>query len=225
MVTLLIDVVSNNSIIALIPEKKPKKIEKMSLEYSRSHSENIVPALETLIENSIFSYTDIKKVVCVTGPGNYTNIRTGLAVAKSISLVNQIHAYGLTQHDLIMQTYEYSTNSCDLIVITPSINNNFYYQEFNGNIPKQSEPIMLSANAVLNNIDLNKSNIVETGKEFQNYLIKKNINVNNLRSNYIIQDNNLVKITELKSIVPNNVDAKYIKTPNFVKYTKKDIYE
>ena len=179
MITLLIDVVSNNSIIALISEEKPKTFEKINLDCNQLHSESIVPALELLISKSTFNYLDIKKVICVTGPGNYTNIRTGLAVAKSISLVNNIDTYGITQHELIADTYQYSPISNAFIVITHSTNNNFYYKEFNQNMPDQLDPILLHADEVLNKIDKIKSNIIETGNEFLNYLIK-NIFIFNL---------------------------------------------
>ncbi|MEC7670981.1 MAG: tRNA (adenosine(37)-N6)-threonylcarbamoyltransferase complex dimerization subunit type 1 TsaB [Pseudomonadota bacterium] len=225
MTTLLIDVVSNNSIVALISEGKPKTLEKIALDCNQLHSESIVPALELLISKSTFNYLDIKKVVCVTGPGNYTNIRTGLAVAKSISLVNNIDTYGITQHELIGQTYQYSAISNSFIVITHSTNNNFYYKEFNQNMPDQLDPILLHADEVLNKIDEIKSDIIETGNEFLNYLIKNNLSVKNLTSNYRIPDNNLGKIFESKSIISDNIEAKYIKTPNFVKYKKRDIYE
>ena len=190
MITLLIDVVSNNSIIALISEEKPKTFEKINLDCNQLHSESIVPALELLISKSTFNYLDIKKVICVTGPGNYTNIRTGLAVAKSISLVNNIDTYGITQHELIAETYQYSPISNAFIVITHSTNNNFYYKEFNQNMPDQLDPILLHADEVLNKIDKIKSNIIETGTEFLNYLIKNNLSVKNLSSNYkILYDN------------------------------------
>ncbi len=225
MTTLLIDVVSNNSMVALISEGKPKTLEKINLDCNQLHSESIVPALELLISKSTFNYLDIKKVVCVTGPGNYTNIRTGLAVAKSISLVNNIDTYGITQHELIGQTYQYSAISNSFIVITHSTNNNFYYKEFNQNMPDQLDPILLHADEVLNKIDEIKSDIIETGNEFLNYLIKNNLSVKNLTSNYRVPDNHLGKIFESKSIISDNIEAKYIKTPNFVKYIKRDIYE
>ena len=225
MITLLIDVVSNNSIIALISEEKPKTIEKINLDCNQLHSESIVPALELLISKSTFNYLDIKKVICVTGPGNYTNIRTGLAVAKSISLVNNIDTYGITQHELIAETYQHSSVSNAFIVITHSTNNNFYYKEFNQNRPDPLDPILLHADEVLNKIYKIKSNIIEPGNEFLNYLIKNNLSVKNLTSNYRIPDNNFGKICDSKSIISNNMEAKYIKNPNFVKYKKRDIYE
>ena len=202
MTTLLIDVVSNNSIVALISEGKPKTLEKINLDCNQLHSESIVPALELLISKSTFNYLDIKKVVCVTGPGNYTNIRTGLAVAKSISLVNNIDTYGITQHELIGQTYQYSAISNSFIVITHSTNNNFYYKEFNQNMPDQLDPILLHADEVLNKIDEIKSDIIETGNEFLNYLIKNNLSVKNLTSNYRIPDNNLGKILSQNQSFP-----------------------
>ena len=63
MITLLIDVVSNNSIIALISEEKPKTFEKINLDCNQLHSESIVPALELLISKSTFNYLDIKKYI------------------------------------------------------------------------------------------------------------------------------------------------------------------
>ena len=225
MITLLIDVVSNNSIIALISEEKPKTFQKINLDCNQLHSESIVPALELLISKSTFNYLDIKKVICVTGPGNYTNIRTGLAVAKSISLVNNIDTYGITQHELIAETYQYSPISNAFIVITHSTNNNFYYKEFNQNRPDPLDPILLHADEVLKKIYKIKSNIIEPGNEFLNYLIKNNLSVKNLTSNYRIPDNNFGKICDSKSIISNNMEAKYIKNPNFVKYKKRDIYE
>ena len=80
MITLLIDVVSNNSILALFDQKKSQKaIEKIRLDHNEMRSENVIPALESLLDNSTYCYSDIKKVICVTGPGNYTNIRTGIS--------------------------------------------------------------------------------------------------------------------------------------------------
>jgi tRNA threonylcarbamoyl adenosine modification protein YeaZ len=225
MITLLIDVVSNNSIIALISDENHKTIEKINFDHNQLHSETIVPALESLINESPFSYLDIKKVVCVIGPGNYTNIRTGLAVAKGISLVNNIDAHGITQHELIAQTYQYSAISGTIVVITHSTKNNYYYKEFNSILPNQDDPILLHADEVLNKIDKSKTNIIETGNEFLSYLIKNNLDIKNLTSNYIIPNSNLGKICELKSSITDNIKAKYIKVPNFVKYKKRDIYE
>ena len=226
MITLLIDVVSNNSILALFDQKKSQKtIEKIRLDHNEMRSENVIPALDSLLDNSTYCYSDIKKVICVTGPGNYTNIRTGIAVAKSISLVNDIDAYGLTQHELIAQTSQYPSIQGDLFVIIHSMNEDFYYQEFESNIQKKQDPILLNAADIMDKIESSKANIIETGNEFMNYLIKKNIDLNNLQSNYLIPDSSLSKICALTSDDFSKIDAKYIKTPNFVKYTKKNIYE
>ena len=67
MTTLLIDVVSNNSIVALISEGKPKTLEKIALDCNQLHSESIVPALELLISKSTFNYLDIVSIVAPIG--------------------------------------------------------------------------------------------------------------------------------------------------------------
>ena len=60
MITLLIDVVSNNSILALFDQKKSQKaIEKIRLDHNEMRSENIIPALEALLDNSAYCYSDI----------------------------------------------------------------------------------------------------------------------------------------------------------------------
>ena len=178
MITLLIDVVSNNSILALFDQKKSQRaVEKIRLDHNEMRSEIVVPTLESLLDNSTYCYSDIKKVICVTGPGNYTNIRTGIAVAKSISLVNDINAYGLTQHELIAQTSQYPLIQGDLVVIIHSMNDDFYYQEFESNIQKKQDPILLNADDIIDRIDPSKASLIETGNEFLNYLVKKSIDL------------------------------------------------
>ncbi len=225
MITLLIDVVSNNSIIALISQKESEIIGKIKLNSDQMHSENIVPSLESLISTSGYSYPDIKNIICITGPGNYTNIRTGVAVAKCISVVNDIDAYGLTQHELIADTYHYPNDSNTLTVITHSINNEFYYQAFEKNAPIQEDPIILSSDEILSSVTLSGNSLVETGNEFRNYLIRNNVSIKNLISNYLVPDKMLSKICTTSTLRQVNLSAKYIKTPKLIKYKKRDIYE
>ena len=53
MITLLIDVVSNNSILALFDQKNSQKaVEKIRLDHNEMRSENVIPTLESLLGNS-----------------------------------------------------------------------------------------------------------------------------------------------------------------------------
>ena len=60
MITLLIDVVSNNSILALFDQKKSQKaIEKIRLDHNEMRSENVIPALESLLDNSTYCFLKV----------------------------------------------------------------------------------------------------------------------------------------------------------------------
>src|SRR5690625_2490197 len=82
MYTLFIDTHSEVITIGLCDGNNVIEKTKTSVE---SHSVYLVPMLKELLEESKVSFSDIKNIVAVNGPGSFTGIRIGLSVAKAIS--------------------------------------------------------------------------------------------------------------------------------------------
>ena len=65
-----------------------------SLSKSRQ-SDTLVKDLDNLLGSNGISISDINLIGCVIGPGNFTGLRSGIAVAKAISFSLSIPIVGL----------------------------------------------------------------------------------------------------------------------------------
>jgi len=221
MYSLLIDVVSNNSMILVWSQKNNKLLGKSIFSTEKNSSEVIISKIEALLKKYCIDYSQIEKVVAVIGPGNYTNIRVGISAAKGIGLALNIPTFGITQHELVAKTYKnnFSSNIC---VLVHAKNEDFYFQKFNNGI-SLDEIKVVSYNDILNEIIKKKFCIIETGKEFLSLLLKKNKNLENLESNHIICANSIGLIFRDLDKNTNKNLPKYIKDPNAEKYKKENI--
>ena len=226
MTSLFIDVVSSNLMVALIIDKALVHSSKIETNESNYASDLIVPKIEKLLLDNNLDYTQLDYVFSIVGPGNYTNIRTGIAVAKGISISRNIPSYGLTQHELIAKTYnknKFSDNH--IMVLVPSNNDDFYCQKFSMSGSMQKNPDILNFNEVLDQIQHNNPIVLETNNELLKHTIKKNIILERLESNYTIDEKNL---TEIHSVINTHkplVEPIYLRDLNIKKYKKKKIYE
>lgn len=77
----------------------------------QGHSESVLPAIETLCEQAGVEIKDVDVVAVVIGPGSFTGLRIGVAIAKALKSVNpkikfislsslQVMAYIIAQHKL-----------------------------------------------------------------------------------------------------------------------------
>src|SRR5437899_627154 len=60
------------------------------------HSRNVEPTLHELFQQQSTSPRDLEFVACGRGPGSYTGIRIGVALAKALSLALHIPLVGLS---------------------------------------------------------------------------------------------------------------------------------
>lgn len=81
MVTLYIDSRDNkNTIVSIIDNGK-----KISLNSSKTHAQTILPLIKELINQNNLSIKDIDKIAVEPGPGSFTGVRVGVAIANALS--------------------------------------------------------------------------------------------------------------------------------------------
>lgn len=123
MYTLFIDTHSSKICLALYDGKTLIKREKESLE---GHSIYVVPMLKELMEKSNISFSDIREVVAVNGPGSFTGIRIGLSVAKAICYSLNKPIYIISSLASMLVSYE----SIDYKMVIIPDNKGFYVSVF-----------------------------------------------------------------------------------------------
>jgi len=68
---------------------------------SRRHTVELSPAISTAMKESQTVPKDLSAVVAAIGPGSFTSLRIGLAVAKGFSLANHIPIIGVPSLDIL----------------------------------------------------------------------------------------------------------------------------
>ncbi|HSL97057.1 MAG TPA: tRNA (adenosine(37)-N6)-threonylcarbamoyltransferase complex dimerization subunit type 1 TsaB [Candidatus Deferrimicrobiaceae bacterium] len=81
---LAIDSATSTVVVAAgTPDGRPVAIETFAA--GHHHSEHLLPALERLVERAGLSLPSLASIIVGTGPGAFTGLRVGLAVAKTLA--------------------------------------------------------------------------------------------------------------------------------------------
>lgn len=108
-------------------------IKQLDANTGRTHSENLMPMIQSTLDECNISLKNIDLLVCDKGPGSFTGIRIGVATAKAFHDSLNIPCIGISS----LESLAYNINNEGLICsIIDCKNDNCYYgiYEFKNNI-------------------------------------------------------------------------------------------
>jgi tRNA threonylcarbamoyladenosine biosynthesis protein TsaB len=70
----------------------------------RGHAERLLPLLGAALVEAGWSWRDLDLIAVATGPGNFTGIRAGIAVARALVLALQCRALGIGTLEIIAES-------------------------------------------------------------------------------------------------------------------------
>lgn len=180
MLILGIDTSTNVGTVAIYSDTKGT-LGEISVNINKTHSENIMVMIDELFKLTNTTINDIDKIAVSIGPGSFTGIRIGVAVAKGLASATNCKIVGVNELDVIAGNS--TSNECEICSIIDARKERGYYCTFkyeNG-ILKQLEDYKVG--------ELKK--FLETRKEIRTvYLGDGAINYKNLISN-IVGENGL----------------------------------
>lgn len=91
--TLFIDTSKPQKIVVAV-EKNGKRFEKKSAS-TRANAQLVLPLIEELIKKNNLKLTDFTNIRVVTGPGSFTGLRVGIAIAKTLGTIVKIPVNGV----------------------------------------------------------------------------------------------------------------------------------
>lgn len=93
----------------------------------KTHSQNLMPLIESLFNETKLNLNDIDLLACSQGPGSFTGIRIGLSTIKAFSDSKKIPVIGVTS----LEGLAYNVHEPGLIVsLIDAKNDNVYYSMF-----------------------------------------------------------------------------------------------
>jgi len=81
------------------------------------HTVELAPAIKSAVEQAGFDFSDIKAVGVSLGPGSYTGLRIGMAVAKGIALTKNLPLIGVSTFDILAQAQTLQPDSQLAVVL------------------------------------------------------------------------------------------------------------
>ena len=95
---LAIDTTTKKASVAL---KVQDKIIIKEIDNEITHSEKLLPLLDSVLKEANLMLKDIDLFVCVQGPGSFTGLRIGIATIKALAKVTQKPIYHITSLELL----------------------------------------------------------------------------------------------------------------------------
>lgn len=213
MLILGIDTSTNVGTVAIYSDIKGT-LGEISVNINKTHSENIMVMIDELFKLTNTTINDIDKIAVSIGPGSFTGIRIGVAVAKGLASATNCKIVGVNELDVIAGNS--TSNECEICSIIDARKERGYYCTFkyeNG-ILKQLEDYKVG--------ELRE--FLETRKEIRTvYLGDGAINYKNLISNIVGENGlfapkslNLPRASIVAELGINNEDNLYTMEPIYL---------
>ena len=118
---------------------------------TRGQSERVISLIEDLLEEASLDYQSLKRIICTMGPGSFTGVRVGLALAKGLALAAEVPLFGVSRtlvlgHKFFVERQEGRRRDVFACLLDAG-RDEFYGQVFsgsNGHFNVVSEPVLIA---------------------------------------------------------------------------------
>lgn len=115
-------------------------------ELGRGHAERLLPLLSDLLAEACWSWRDVEVVAVGTGPGNFTGIRAGLAVARALGLAVGCRCLGVSSLALLAESAAtVAPGQASIDAVIDARRDEIYVQRFDGGLVPATEPLLVPA--------------------------------------------------------------------------------
>ena len=162
---------------SLTISKNRKVLSEKILFQNLGSSELIMPILQDQVKKAKIQFKDIDLIGISRGPGSFTGVRVGIAVAKGLALSLKKPIIGFsTLHILAYEASINIDNPRDIIVINKARGDELYFQDFNHLAKPKSTPKKITYKELIS--FLSKKEFIVTGNLIEH--------INNLKDKYHI---------------------------------------
>lgn len=88
----------------------------ITIQAGLTHSEQLVPHIQSLLEMVRVQKTDLKGIVVASGPGSFTGLRIGMGTAKAMAYALRIPLYGVMTMDSLARNIPYTTDTICTVI-------------------------------------------------------------------------------------------------------------
>ncbi len=139
-------------------------IGEITIQAGLTHSEQLVPHIQTLLEMTNIKHSDLKGIVVVSGPGSFTGLRIGMGTAKAMAYALRIPLYGVMTMDGLARNIPYTTDMiCTVIDAQKKHVYAAFYTYEGSKLTMIEEPFVVEAAALVNRLQSQQKRVVFVG--------------------------------------------------------------
>lgn len=112
----LLSVDTSSDVCSVAILENAKLIKELHKTDSKTHSENLMPLIDSLLKEFSFTLDDINAIACSIGPGSFTGIRIGIASCKAMAEVKNIPLIGVTSLETLAYLEDNSNKNIASII-------------------------------------------------------------------------------------------------------------
>lgn len=140
---LAIDTVTGGTQVALALGQEKRLISK-SDDRPHAQAECLMPLIEQIMSEGKKAFKEMDAIICTSGPGSFTGLRTGLAAAKALAMATDLPLYGISTFDAFALQYQSHTQKKQpLCVLIESRRAEFFSQLYNETGQKHADPSLV----------------------------------------------------------------------------------
>jgi tRNA threonylcarbamoyladenosine biosynthesis protein TsaB len=124
--TLAVDSSSENLQLALLDEKQV--LAEISLALSQPHSQNLMTAVDWILERAGIDISQIDRLAIGSGPGAFSGLRIGLASLQGLAQALDKPLYTFMAHDLIALKFAWQTGN--IAILTDARRQQVYWSSY-----------------------------------------------------------------------------------------------
>ena len=171
MKILAVDTTSNICSTALLEDEI--KIDENTINNGLTHSENLMPLVQELLERNKINLDEINLIAICVGPGSFTGIRIGIASIKAMAEVYNIPIAQVTSLEGLAKA---SKSNETIVSLIDARNNQVYAGVFDSKINLKQEYMADDINLILENIKKYENiSFIGNGAILHKELIEKKI--------------------------------------------------
>ncbi|MGH6959987.1 MAG: tRNA (adenosine(37)-N6)-threonylcarbamoyltransferase complex dimerization subunit type 1 TsaB, partial [Dongiaceae bacterium] len=116
----------------------------------RGHAEALMPLLVETLSAARLGYADLTHIAVTVGPGAFTGIRVGLAVARGLGLAASLPVIGVTSFAAVAEAVPAAERrDRSLLVLIDSKRDDLFMQYFSPDLAPQGDAAAMTPEAIL----------------------------------------------------------------------------
>ena len=127
---------------------------------ARGHAERIVPMIGELMDTAGADFSDVRRLAVTLGPGTFTGVRSGLAVAKGLALATGVSLQGTSSthvmarelRDRLSEDRPHQSEPWHLMIACDARRGEIYCQRFDANAVPLDAPKVCAVEDALRGI-------------------------------------------------------------------------